>query len=168
MKKKVFFISFILILCSSIGYAQLTAKEARQQKKKLKMQEIEQLVKAKHFVFKADALTTTGGFYKDLNYEYDLIFKSDSILIDLPYWGRVYMARTEDIGGFHFKEKINELEIQDRGKKGYQFTFTLDNKGDSYFFTLDISKLGYANLRVSSTRRSLISYDGVVESAFTN
>ena len=70
--------------------------------------------------------------------------------------------------GFHFKEKINELEIQDRGKKGYQFTFTLDNKGDSYFFTLDISKLGYANLRVSSTRRSLISYDGVVESAFIN
>ena len=58
MKQKVFFISFILILCSSIGYAQLTAKEARQQKKKLKMQEIEQLVKTKHFVFKADALTT--------------------------------------------------------------------------------------------------------------
>ena len=165
MKQKTFFIAIMLILCVNIGYTQMTAKEAKQQKKELKAQEIKQLVQSKHFIFKANALTTTGGFYKNLTSEYDLIINTDSISIDLPYWGRVYMTRIDDIGGFHFKEKVNELDIQDRGKKGYQLTFTLDNKGDNYFFSMDISRLGYANLRISSTRRSLITYDGVIESA---
>ncbi|NOU59806.1 DUF4251 domain-containing protein [Marinifilum caeruleilacunae] len=162
MKRIIFFLTVAFFIQINFGFAQLTAKEARQQKKELKMQEVQQLVESNHFIFKADALTTSSGYYKDLDYNYDLILANDSVHVYLPYWGRVYMARINDDAGFKFSESIDKLKFKDRGKKGYQISFTSENKGDSYFFTLDVSKLGYAYLKVNSTRKSFISYDGTI------
>ena len=143
--------------------AQLTAKEMRKQKKELKAQEIVQLIENRHFTFKASSLTTQSGFYKDLTGDYEMVLKSDSVSTWLPYWGRVYMGRIDDEGGIKFNESMEKFEMIDRGKKGYQIKFTVNHDADNYHFTLHVSKSGFADLVVSATRKSMISYHGTIE-----
>lgn len=162
MKHSIFFLITIIISYLNAGYAQMSGKEVRKQKNELKAQEIEQLVASKQFTFQADALTTSSGFYKHLDPHYELSMKSDSAFVQLPYWGRVYMARLNDDGGFYFNGKIQNFKFKNKGKKGYELNFLLQNNGDNHHFTLDITRQGYAYLQVSSTRKSFISYNGII------
>ncbi len=78
------------------------------------MQEVQQLVENRQFTFKADTLTTSTGYYKNLNYNYDLSLSPDSVHVYLPYWVRVYMARINDEGGFKRSESIDKLKLKHR------------------------------------------------------
>jgi len=158
---KLFIIFFVLSF--NCSFAQLTKKEKRQQKKEMKAIEIKQLVNQKQFVFKANSLTTNSGFNKNLSSDYDLTLKKDSVIAYLPFWGKAYTSSFNDEGGIKFSEKLKEFENSDLGKKGQNINFSVKTKDDTFYFNLNISSQGFANVTVTSTNKSQISYYGQIE-----
>lgn len=162
MKNFKFIIAIICLSISISSFGQLTGKAKRQQQKKLKMQEIEQLVENQKFSFVPQSLTTSSGYTKDLISSYDLVLKQDSAMAYLPFWGTAYMAKINDEGGIKFEALAEDLDIKDRGKKGYELTFDVNNMDDNYQVRMSISKSGYATLNITSTKKSHISYYGQI------
>lgn len=163
MKTKKFKLLILAIFFSSLSFAQLTGKELRQKNKDLKIQEIQQLIESNKFVFKASSLTTSTGYHKTLNSEYDFTVKNDSAFSYLPFWGILYMPGNMDEDGVKFESKIEEYKKKNKGKKGYEISFSVNGKDDSYQISCDISLEGYTDLTVISNRRSYISYYGRIE-----
>ena len=164
MKKSRFLLLVLTVLISYSSFGQLSGKEIRKRNKELKIQEIQQLIDNKQFVFKPNSLTTNTGFYKTLNHHYDLVLKNDTATAYLPFWGTVHLARINDEGGIKFESQVEKYKYRNRGKKGHEISFEAKKDGDTYHIHFNISREGYANLTITSTRKSFISYSGKVES----
>jgi len=102
-------------------------------------------------------INITGGGYR-------VRVTPDSVIADLPYYGRVYRpSLNRDESGVHFtstkftyKQSINKKGIREINIK------TSDNI-NGYWLNLSISPDGYASLMVSSNDKQSISYAGNIE-----
>ncbi|WP_321279340.1 DUF4251 domain-containing protein [Marinifilum fragile] len=163
MKNIKLIIVMICLLASTNSFAQLSGKANRQQKKELKMQEIEQLVNNQKFTFIPRSLTTSSGYTKDLNFSYELELNQDSTKAYLPFWGRAYIAKINDEGGILFETTADDLEIKTLNEKGFEVRFKAKGKEDTYQIKMEISKQGYTSLFITSNNKSHISYYGQIE-----
>ncbi|WP_321515312.1 DUF4251 domain-containing protein [Marinifilum fragile] len=163
MKNIKLIVVMICLLASANSFAQLSGKAKRQQKKELKMQEIEQLVNNQKFTFIPRSLTTSSGYTKDLNFSYELELNQDSTKAYLPFWGRAYIAKINDEGGILFETTADDLEIKTLNEKGFEVRFKAKGKEDTYQIKMEISKQGYTSLFITSNNKSHISYYGQIE-----
>jgi hypothetical protein len=163
MKNIKLIVVMICLLASANSFAQLSGKAKRQQKKELKMQEIEQLVNNQKFTFIPRSLTTSSGYTKDLNFSYELELNQDSTKAYLPFWGRAYIAKINDEGGILFETTADDLEIKTLHEKGFEVRFKAKGKEDTYQIKMEISKQGYTSLFITSNNKSHISYYGQIE-----
>lgn len=163
MKNIKLIVVIICLLASANSFAQLSGKAKRQQKKELKMQEIEQLVNNQKFTFIPRSLTTSSGYSKDLNFSYELELNQDSTKAYLPFWGRAYIAKINDEGGILFETTADDLEIKTLNEKGFEVRFKAKGKEDTYQIKMEISKQGYTSLFITSNNKSHISYYGQIE-----
>ncbi|GAB7086508.1 DUF4251 domain-containing protein [Marinifilum fragile] len=163
MKNIKLIVVIICLLASANSFAQLSGKAKRQQKKELKMQEIEQLVNNQKFTFIPRSLTTSSGYTKDLNFSYELELNQDSTKAYLPFWGRAYIAKINDEGGILFETTADDLEIKTLNEKGFEVRFKAKGKEDTYQIKMEISKQGYTSLFITSNNKSHISYYGQIE-----
>lgn len=163
MKNIKLIVLMIFLLATANSFAQISGKTKRQQKKELKRQEIEQLVSNQKFTFIPRSLTTSSGFTKDLNFSYELELNQDSTKAYLPFWGKAYIAKINDEGGILFETTVDDLEIKNLNKKGYEIKFKAKGKEDTYQIKMEISKQGYTSLFITSNNKSHISYYGHIE-----
>jgi len=128
---------------------------------------VKQLVDAKHYIFKANTASPTTGSLRQLTPGYyTLKVSGDTLIADLPYFGRAYSAPVDpDKVGLSFKAT--------------SFSYVVNNKSNRWDITLkprdpseanNVSQLyltvydnGSANLQVISLSRQPISFTGVVE-----
>ncbi|WP_321295895.1 DUF4251 domain-containing protein [Marinifilum fragile] len=163
MKNIKLIVVIICLLFTANSFAQLSGKAKRQQKKELKMQEIEQLVNNQKFTFIPRSLTTSSGYTKDLNFSYELELNQDSTKAYLPFWGRAYIAKINDEGGILFETTADDLEIKTLNEKGFEVRFKAKGKEDTYQIKMEISKQGYTSLFITSNNKNHISYYGQIE-----
>src|SRR5699024_10364446 len=80
--------------------------------------DVAEIVQQQHFIFKARRALAQNGFSKDLMSDYSLQISPDSIIADLPYYGRAYRAPIDPTeGGISFTSTHFSYQIQE-GKKG--------------------------------------------------
>lgn len=96
---------------------------------------------------------------------YTLRVTADSVLANLPYYGRSYQAplNPSDAGIKFTSTKFKYQET--KGKKG-SYTIKLDtqdNKGENYRLVLNISQNGYATLVANSIYKQPITYQGFLQ-----
>jgi len=122
-------------------------------------------IESKRFVFRAQtASPQRGGLIQLTGVGYTLKVSPDTIVCDLPYYGRAYTAPigTSDVG-MKFTSTQFEYAVKPKKKKGWIISIRTQDLSDNVRGTLTVFENGTASLFLSSNNRQSISYNGLVE-----
>lgn len=135
----------------------------KQEKENARIEELKRTVESKHYVFTATTATPMSGRTRQLTSTYDLKVMGDTVISDLPYYGRSYQASIgETDGGLNFLTTQFEYSIKDGSKGGWDITIAPKENKYANRMMLNISNSGYATLQISSNIRQMISYRGTI------
>ncbi|MEK7718212.1 MAG: DUF4251 domain-containing protein [Bacteroidota bacterium] len=163
MKLKITQLIVLLLIGLLPAMAQLTDRKAAKEQKKIEREkEIAALVESKRFEFKASRALPTGFRQMDLTTNPNFIrFSPDSIVSEMPFFGRAYSVPYGGEGGLKFEGKPEVYTIE-KGKKFYSVDAKVKSKGDYFTINLSVSFDGGATMSISSNNRSPISYYGEI------
>ena len=165
--KKLFYLTLLLTSFIMISRAQKTEtksrRETRAERQQKKIGEVKELIENKSFVFKATYALPMAGPTIPLNFSFDAELKNDTLISYLPFFGVAYSVNYGDRGSaFDFSLPVENVEIQ-KTDNGYKVSFNVRKTMDYLKFNFDISNPGYANLKIISTNRQVMSYYGTIE-----
>jgi hypothetical protein len=156
MKPLLFSLSLVLAIsilsCTTSGSAQ-TAEDTT----------IKNLVEGKNFVFQAQSVQPSGGASRQLTTGYELRVSMDTLIAQLPYFGRAYAAPMDMRGGgieFTSTDFAYTLEAKKKGR--WNISIEPKDGKDVRQMNLSVSENGYASLQVLSNNRDPISFSGIV------
>ncbi len=137
-----------------------------QDSKKERAAKIKSLIESKRYVFIAERALPVTGRNVQLTPGYQLEIKGDSLISDLPYFGRAYTAPIDPSkGGFQFTSPDNEYSTEAKKNGTWYIVAKPKDSRDVNQFALDISKTGRATLQVISNNRQPISFNGYIAEA---
>jgi hypothetical protein len=155
----------ILAIIVITGSASVNAQTSRKEKQAAKEAAVKAMVEAKQYTFTADYVLPQRGGGRQLNSDYDLRVKSDSVIAYLPYFGQAYfdVPYNPTDGGIKFTSTKFDYKVNVKKKGGWEITIKpADVKNTSNLF-LYISADGYATLTVNSVNRDVITFHGQLE-----
>jgi len=152
-----------IVWLAIITFAFLPSTGWAQQHKKDKKVEIKNIVEARNYVFKAQTALPTAGSTRQLTSDYDLQVSKDTIVSDLPYFGRAYTAPLNPSEGpLRFTSTDFQYAVSNNKKGGWNVTITPKDLQDPRQLTLTIFDNGTASVVVNSYNRQPISFNGYV------
>lgn len=157
----------IALFFSVSSFAQDKTKKQLKEESRIDVQnQLETLIGAKDFVFKANTASPMG--YKPVGLTpnmYYVRFTTDMVISFLPYYGNSYgnMGFNND-SGLKF-EGVPEDYVSSKGKKSYQVKVKVRAEGNAYTFILTVRFDGVTTLSVSSNNRGNIVFDGYLSSS---
>jgi len=166
MKTLVKYLLACAVIFTSLNGA---AQSARQQRQTAKEGHIKNLVTNIDYVFKANYVSPQRGGSRALTSDYDLAVSKDTINAYLPYFGRAFVAPIDPTeGGIKFKTTKFDYKAKSNKKGGWDVLITpkdrnISDMRDVQTLRLNISQNGFASLRVISSNRDPISFDGYIE-----
>lgn len=132
-----------------------------QENKEDKYTAIRNIVKAKQYVFVAESALPANGRSRQLSPGYKLELRTDTLISDLPYFGRAYTAPIDPTqGGIQFTSIDFEYQANSGKKGSWDISIKPKDGKDVNRFSLYISKSGRASLQVVSNSRQAISFNG--------
>lgn len=127
------------------------------------MASVKEMVDSKNFVFKAQLVSPLGGRMRNLTSEYDLVVRPDSVTAFLPYFGRAYSApMNPSEGGIKFNSTDFSYKTGKQKKGRWEIEIKPSDVPDGYQLYLSVFSNGRASLRVNSSNRQPISFEGYV------
>ena len=122
------------------------------------------LVRSKSFRFVAQSAMPLRGRTIQLTSQYFMKVMPDTIICDLPYYGRAYSAPIDPTeGGINFTSTDFDYDVANRKKGGWDITIKPKDTRDVRQLTLTVSENGYGTLIALSNNRQQISYYGQIE-----
>ena len=150
----------ILFFMAIIGDVTLvTAQKSKSAKETV----IKNLIDNQQYVFYAQSVIPMSGRQRFLTTDYTVNVSKDTIVSDLPFFGRAYsvpMNPTE--GGIKFTSTNFDYKLAARKKGGWDITIKPKDVQEVQQLTLTIFEDGTASLQVSSTNRQPISFNGYI------
>ena len=146
-------VAFLMLAFSSPGMAQADQKAEKN---------VEQMLNERRFTFIAQTAMPTRGATIQLTSTYDLVFAGDSLRSYLPYFGRAYTAPTPGELPLQFNSQQYEYKLDPRKRGGWNIAIKPKDIQGVQQMTLLVHSSGTATLRVVSTNRDLISFNGYV------
>lgn len=120
------------------------------------------IIESQNFVFKAKTVYPQSGRTRQLTDEYDLTVTKEKIVSYLPYFGKAYSASIgSNEGGIKFTSTEFEYK-KNKTSKNWEITIKPKDASGVQQLFLTVFDNGTANLRVTSTNRQAISFDGEV------
>lgn len=162
--KNIFGIISLFLIISLIG---CKTKELSPEQQ-IKAKEYADKIESRNFTFDARSAQPMSGRSINLNYNYYLKVSKDTIIANLPYYGRSYVApiNPRDISiGF---TSTNFLYNQEKKENGtYEIKIVpkdiTNRENEGISLLLKISPSGYATLNAILTNKQGISFYGTVE-----
>lgn len=122
---------------------------------------IKNLVDNQQYVFYAESVIPMSGRQRFLTSDYAVAVGKDTVVSDLPYFGKAYSAPIGSTdGGIKFTSTKFEYKVTPRKKGGWDINIKPTDISDVQQLTLTVYKNGTAYLNVNSTNRQSISYNG--------
>lgn len=146
---KFFFVVLVTIFSSAHSYSQTLGKA-----------ELQDMINSKNFVFTAQSVFPMTGGSRQLTSRYDVRIVGDSVVADLPYFGRAYSATYGEPGGINFTSTKSTYKVKQRKKGGWDISIKPKDGKDVRELNFTISENGYTNLQVNSNNRQPISFSG--------
>jgi hypothetical protein len=115
------------------------------------------------YTFNAQSASPQGGGFVRLNPGYTLQLKGDTLICDLPYYGRLYNPQYGGDAGLKFTSNKYSYNLKLKKKGGYNVTIETSDLITNRKMFLTIFDNGSASLSVSASDRQSISYQGIVE-----
>lgn len=160
MKSSVLPLLTMIILLSGCSASSSTAK---QEKKAAQYEEMVALIDGGTFEFTVRSANPSGGQSVQITSSYSLDAKEGIYKAYLPYFGRSHNVSYGGDGGVEFEGEPAELNItKDEKKQSITIKFNIKNKDERYDCILLISSGGTGTLTVSSSKRTPISYYGLI------
>jgi len=154
------FFSLILML---FVIASATSAQGEKNKAGDKSAEIQQLIETQDFVFVAQNAVPQTGRTINLTTTYDMRLSKDTLVSQLPYFGRAFVApMNPSDGGINFTSTKFTSTINQRKKGGWDITLLPSDTKDVRQMFLTVSQNGYASLQVTSNNRQPISFTGYI------
>jgi hypothetical protein len=119
-------------------------------------------IERRAYSFNAQSASPQGGGFVRLNPGYTLQLKGDTLICDLPYYGRVYNAQYGGDAGLKFTSNKYSYNLKPKKKGGYNVTIETSDLTRNRKMYLTIFDNGSASLSISASDRQSISYQGVV------
>lgn len=124
---------------------------------------VKQMIESKNFNFLARVMSPLGGRARQLTSDYTIRVQNDSLVVDLPYFGRVYSATYgANNGGFDFTSVKFDYNLEKSKRGGYTLIIKPKDISDPRIITLDVGSMGSTSVTVISNNRQSISYTGVL------
>jgi len=154
----------IMILLLFTTVALVPAPASAQQKKQDKKTVIKNAVEAQNYVFVPQTALPASGNTRQLTYDFDLRVSKDTVVSDLPYFGRAYSAPfNPSQGPLNFTSTKFQYTVKDRKKGGWDVLIKPeDMQQDQVQITMSIFENGSASVTVNSTNRQPIVYNGYI------
>ena len=156
----------LLILAFSVtGLAQKDRKLSRHEKKQSGYEQMKKLIESRDFIFSATRAFPSGWRSIDLiTNPGTIIIKEDSVVADLPFFGRSYMGSYQGEAGLKFSGTSKEEELKFIDKKyNVRYSFRVTSGSDTYKVYMDVTYDGDASVTIDSNNRATISYHGKIE-----
>ena len=151
--------SFIFLLLMTVSFAGFS-----QDKKNDKALQVKESVENQHYIFVAQTALPLQGRVRQLTTDYTLKVSKDTVIADLPYFGRAYSAPIGTSGGgIQFTSTKFEYTSTERKKGGWSISIKPKESQDVRELSLSISENGYASLQVISNNRQAISFNGYLK-----
>jgi len=101
---------------------------------------------------------------KQLTPGYSLKVSGDSLVANLPYFGRAYSAPMNPAdAGINFTSTNFDYKVAERKKGGYDISIRSKDKTYNADFALTVYDNGSAYLQVTSTDKQPISFNGYLK-----
>lgn len=157
-------ITGLWIFCSVLAFLPniLVAQNSRKEKRAAKEALIKNTIESKQYVFSAQSAHPLSGGSINLTSSYELRIYGDSIICDLPYFGRAFSATAAGGGGINFVSVKAIYTFKNARKGGWDIRIQPKDVNDIRELTLFISPSGYTTVTITSNNRESISYYGVV------
>lgn len=143
-----------------------TKEQIKEEKKTVKQKEIDALVDSRQYEFKAIRAYPISGKSIDMTTNPNFFrFQKDTIHSEMPFFGQGY--NTTGYGasnnvGLSFKGEIKNYSLK-KEKKSYIIKADVKDDSNSYSIVLTVYFEGEANLSITSSHRSQISYRGQID-----
>lgn len=120
-------------------------------------------VESKKFVFHAQTALPSSGRSRQLTSEYSLRISGDSLVSNLPFYGRAYsVPYGSHDGGFNFTSTKFEYSATPGKKKGWNISIKPKDVTDFREFSLSLSDNGYGTLQALTNNRQPMSFTGYI------
>ncbi len=150
-----------LTLVSTLATTTLMAQDEKT-KKEEKAAAVKAMIDAEQYVFTAQTALPTRGRTVQLTTSYTVKVGKDTLVSDLPYFGRSFSAPIDPTkGGIQFNSTKFDYQVKEI-KKGWQITIKPTDVSDVQQFFFSIFNNGSASLQVTSTNRTPITFNGYV------
>jgi hypothetical protein len=146
---------FLLVICLVTGVSVSFAQDSSDQ--------LQSYIEHKLFSYRVQSVTPMKGGTRQLNPGYTLTVKGDTLVVNLPYFGRVYQSAIGADGGFNFTSYEFDYQVKPRKKGGWNVSMKTKDLSNQRQFNLTVSKNGSASLTVLCSDRESISYYGAVD-----
>ena len=139
------------------------AQTGTDQKKQDQYSQLKSQIDSRKFRFHALSATSMKGMTRQLTSDYFLKLNSDSLSVDLPYYGRSFTTNypptdlSTEFETTQFSYKSDTLK-----KGGWDITIVPKNQSNASNISLSITTSGYCTVRVNSNSREPISYYGTI------
>ena len=153
-----------LLFVFSLSSLLVWSQETKEEKKAAKEAQIKGLAERKNFKFFAETMNPSKGRVRQIaGQNYYLTVSPDSVISDLPYFGRAYSAPigNSDVG-MKFIVTEYDYEISERKKGGYTIIIS-PKSGDARKITLTMGSEGNTTLNIISNNRETITYNGYID-----
>ena len=125
--------------------------------------QLKNLIESKRYRFHATSVTSMKGMTKQLTGEYFLQLNSDSLEVDLPFYGRSYSTNYPPTDLSVQFTTTQFSYVADSAKKGsWVITITPKNETTASKINLSVTSSGYCTVQVSSNSRQPMSYYGTI------
>ena len=125
---------------------------------------VRKMIESKDYVFIAQFVLPTRGPMRQLTSEYDLKVSKEEIEAYLPFFGRAYSApMNASEGGIKFTSDEYDYKIKARKKGGWDISIKPEDVRDVRKLFLSVFANGDASLRVLSTNRETIAFNGYIK-----
>ena len=158
------FFKSTFFLVALIAAQTVYAQDAKKEKEAVQAEAVKNKIDGKRYVFQAQSAMPMKGKSRQLSPGYTLTVSPDTVMCDLPYFGRAYQApMNASEGGIKFTSTDFEYTVKNQKKGGWDIQIKPKDVRNSSQVSLSISAKGYASLRVISTDRESISFNGYIE-----
>ncbi len=150
-----------LLLIAIIGPAKFTTAQKPPSAKEVA---IKNMVDSQRYVFYAQTANPSSGRQRTLTTEYTVKVLKDTIICDLPYFGRAYTAPMDaTAGGVQFITTDFDYRIEPRKKGGWDVTIKPKDIQGGNQLSFTIFENGTSSAQATSNNRQPISFNGYIE-----
>lgn len=140
-----------------------SCQDSKKQKDSIQAAQIRIMLEEQRYFFIAQSTTPSRGGLRQLTGGYTLRVTKDSLVSDLPYFGRAYTASYGSTdGGIKFISVDFGYKAEPRKKGGWNITLNPKEINTCREMNLMVFEDGTASLNVSSNDKQPISYKGII------